>query len=394
MAEQNDAWLSVWIDGERYDEATGRVLALEVDECADEASSFRMSLDLTPVERDWDLLADGRFALLHQISIELGVGPLGADEPAQKAFVFHGYITAVEPHFGEKRVPDSTLTLRGIDASCLMHFEERTRAWSDVTDADIVKSIYQAYGFAVDVAPTKTVRSATRGPLVQRTTDAELVRMLARRNGFEAYVERTDAPPAKGAAAGSEVVGHFHLPRLDAPVQPRLELMPRDTPSILEMTASWESHRPTAVLGAHVDEKTRRIRSSRIDAPLYKRLGTTSRADILRQRFAAILPSMPKTESTMRQIVDVPYEQDEVDSLAWADYREADWLATATGRVHALRYPTILRARRPVEIAGAGKLLDGAWYVRRAGHRWMRDQASKRYEVDVSLARNALGGVG
>jgi hypothetical protein len=394
MAQQNDVWLTLWIDGEPYEDTTGRVLELEVDERTDEASSFRLSLDMTSEQGDWDLLADGRFALLHQIAIELGIGPTGATAPSDKAFVFQGYITAVEPRFGEKRVPDTSLELFGLDASCLMHLEERTRAWPDTTDADIVKTIYQSYGFSVDVTPTTTPRTSERGPLVQRSTDAEFVRMLARRNGVEAYVERTSDPMAKGAASGQEVVGHFHLPRLDATTQPVLELMPRTTPSLLELRARWDSHRPAAVLGSHIDERTRRLNSTKMDTPRYKRLGTTSRADILAQRLPVVLPSQPSAASVGLQFVDVPWAQTEVEDLAWADFREADWLVEAEGRVEGLRYPTVLRARRPVSVTGAGSLLDGTWYVRRTCHRWARNDADKRYEVSVDLARNALNGVG
>ena len=394
MAEQRDAWLTLWIDGKPYEETTGRVLELEVDERTDGASSFRISLDMAPVADDWDLLADGRFALLHAIAIELGVGPTGADAPTETAMVMQGYITAVEPRFGENRVPDTTLTISGLDASCLMHFEERTKAWSAMTDAEIVKTIYASYGFSTDIAPTPTSRTAERGPLVQRTTDAEMIRLLARRNGFEAYVERTAAKVTAGAASGLEIVGHFHLPRVGGPAQPKLDLMPRATPSILELRARWESHRPTAFVGSHIDERTRRLGRTRIDKSRFPKLGVASRADILKARLAVVLPTMPAAESVGRQIADVPWDQAEVESLAWADYRDADWLVEAEGTVHGLRYPKILRARRPVEVAGAGKLLDGTWYTRGVNHRWSRHEQTKRYEVDVDLVRNALGAVG
>ncbi|MND01437.1 hypothetical protein D3C83_204280 [compost metagenome] len=62
--------------------------------------------------------------------------------------------------------------------------------------------------------------------------------------------------------------------------------------------------------------------------------------------------------------------------------------------VEGLRYPSVLRPRRPVEMFGAGKLLDGTWYVRGLRHRWERDAVVKRYEIDVDLVKNALGGMG
>ncbi|HTV18232.1 MAG TPA: hypothetical protein VMG12_06165, partial [Polyangiaceae bacterium] len=231
MAVQQEAALTLYLDGEPFADATNRVLRLSVEESTQGAALLCVALDLAPAgspngpaeQRDWDLLADGRFALLHSISVEIAVGPPQA-EPTARAIVFHGYITAVAPTFGEARVPDSCLELTALDASCLMHFEERTVAHVGKSDAEIVRQIYESYGFGVDIEPTATVRTPERGPLVQRTTDAEFIRLLARRNGYEAYVEHDSTPIKKGASTGAEVIGHFHSPRLSQKPQPRLDL--------------------------------------------------------------------------------------------------------------------------------------------------------------------------
>lgn len=393
MATQRGAFLNVWIDGQAMTDARSRVLRLEVDERADDASSFHASLDMAPTDSgDWDALADGRFALLKRITIGFGLGDPDGDAPDVQDVVFDGYITAVEPTFGRARVPDSSLELYGLDASCLMHLEERTRSFSGLSDAGIVRQIYGEYGFALDVQETAPVRDETRGVILQRGTDAELIRMLARRNGFEAYVERATGPVQTGGNAAKECVGHFHLPRPDGTAQPALELMPLATPSLMELKARWESHRPTELHGAHIDERTRRIRSAVVDKPRYGKMGTTGRADILKARLPAILPKRPQTVAVGLQYADVPHDVPEVENLAWADFREADWLAEASGVVQGLRYPKILRARRPVGLTGAGKLMDGTWYVRAARHRWIWDEETSRYEVDVELARNGLNG--
>jgi hypothetical protein len=94
------------------------------------------------------------------------------------------------------------------------------------------------------------------------------------------------------------------------------------------------------------------------------------------------------------QHADVPHDAAEVDNLAWSDYLAADWLAEATGTVQGLRYPVVLRARRPIDMTGAGKLMDGTWYVKTARHRWLWDDELVKYEIDVELARDALNGVG
>ena len=111
MDSQRIAYLQVWLDGEAMADAEGRVLRVEVEERADDVSSFHMSLDLAPGDGEWNLLADGRFALLHRVTIGFGLGPPDSATSVNKVVVFDGYGTAVEPHFGSQRVPDSTLEL-------------------------------------------------------------------------------------------------------------------------------------------------------------------------------------------------------------------------------------------------------------------------------------------
>ena len=118
MAQQRSAFLDLWVDGVRMDDAMGRVLRLEVDERADDASSFHLSLDMAPTDAgDWDALADGRFGLLHRVTIGFGVGEPDGSTPDVREVVFDGYITAVEPVFGPSRVPDSSLELYGLRRS-------------------------------------------------------------------------------------------------------------------------------------------------------------------------------------------------------------------------------------------------------------------------------------
>ena len=73
--------------------------------------------------------------------------------------------------------------------------------------------------------------------------------------------------------------------------------------------------------------------------------------------------------------------------------------SAGTGTVQSDRYPAVVRPRRPVTVSGAGHLLDGLWYVQGVRHRWgvdpadpEREQRIRRYEADVTVVRNALGG--
>lgn len=395
MASEAIPYLDVWIDGKPMSDAEGTVRRVEVDERADDVSSFHMVLAMAPGEGDWGRLDDGRFALLHRVTIGFGVGPPDKPTPDAKEVVFDGYVTAVEPCFGVDRSSESTLELHGLDASCLMHLEERQRRFEGMPDSEIVKQIYGEYGFSTGgdaIEATAPSRDPERGTMLQRGTDADFIRMLARRNGFEAYIERAPGPVAESAAAAAECVGHFHRPRPDRDKQPTLALTPHQTPTLIEMKARWESHRPTAIQVDHMDERTRRLQSSRVTEPRWKRMGKTGRAAIIQERLAAILPGRADLVPVGLQHVDVPHQEAEVGNLAWSDFLAADWLVEATARVRAVRYPTILRARRPVDVQGAGKLLDGDWYVKTVRHRWSWEDEENQYELDAGLVRDALNG--
>jgi hypothetical protein len=434
---QRQPGLRLWLDGRPLEGLGEWVLQVEVDERADEASTFRMTVDMSPIsgdraDGDWDVLEHGTFAdehhipdfrLLRRVTVQFS---LASDDPTEAeiaATVFDGYVTGVEPVFGESRVPDSMLVLTGMDASCLMHMETVTRTWDGTTDARIAQEIFEKYGFAArpGSGPDATVedggldRVQDRASLVQRATDAEFLRLLARRNGFEFYVEPAGGQVPEGPHPGTGVVGHFHSSRVDAEEQPAVGLFPRDAPSLIDFRARYDGLQPTRILGWHVDEQSRKVKRVDVADPAYGRMGSHSRADVLRERLAAIQPVRRRaaTTSTGRpapdapfepvdlQSSDVPHTDGELSALARADYRMADWFVVGTGTVQCERYPAIVRSRRPIGVRGAGHLLDGRWYVQGVRHRWGVDpdapeeeQAMRRYEADLTLVRNALGGQG
>lgn len=400
MADQRLPYVQVWLDGEPVTDLEGKLRSLEVDERADDASSFHLVLNMAPGEGDWDALADGRFALLHRVTIGFGLGSPDERAPTQRATVIDGYVTAVEPHFAEQRVPDSALELYGLDASCLMHLEERTRRFAGLADSEVARRVFGEYGFqvpgdgpAATIEPTAK-RSEDRSVIMQRQTDADLLRMLARRNGFEVHVEPSQQAIRAGGDAAAQSVAHFHRARPDGPAQPPLSLTPLAAPTIEQLTARWESHRPAVLRGEHLDELTRRIRTVEVTEPRFPRMGKVGRGAILAERLAAILPRRPETRPVGLQYVDVPHDPADTDNLAWSDFVAADWLVEAQAVIRAASYPQILRARRPVPVAGAGKLLDGTWYVKTARHCWTWDSEDDHYRVEVELVRDALNGVG
>jgi hypothetical protein len=430
---QHEPRLRLWIDGIELPNAGSRVLELEVDECADAASTFRMTLDMNPIgdaaEGDWDLLVpEGgtgvpALQLMSRITVGLLLLPDAGQGEDIAQNIFDGYVTEMHPRFGPARAGDSRLEVSGLDASCLMHFQTITKTWHGKTDAEIATAIFQKYGFLADattIDPTAPGRDLARGAAVQRCTDAEFLRLLARRNGYETYVEldQSEIEPAPHAPSASR--GHFHRPRADAAeVQPALQLFPRDAPSLIEFDARWDSHRPTRMRGWRMDEVTRLIERADTDEPGYPRLGSAPRAQVIEDRLKMIAfggPAMDLPEGSTVARGDpalnvleaseifgarTPHHAAELAAMNTAAMRDADWFVSGSGVLRAERYPAILRPRRPVALTGAGPLLNGTWYCLGVCHRWARsghlepgaesEQVSRRYEADIRLARHGLG---
>ena len=405
--------LRLWLDGELID-ASGWLSALTVDERVDAATVATLTIPTSPVEAsggNWDTQARGEDAaalglpalmLLARLTIELAT--VAADDSSTvEALVFDGYLTGFEHRFTEPRVPDSTLVVTALDASCLMHVETLTREWHGRSDAQIVRDIFDRYGFAHDeesVEETGPDRDLAVGTMIQRGTDAEFLKLLARRNGYELYLRPTADTVTEGTNPRQSVIGHFHPPRTGATEQPGLSLFPEDAPSLRDLTVVYEALHPTRIRSWHIDDRTRRIQAADITEPGYARLGDRSRHAVVTERLETILGGRPEIAPTDLRTDGVPHHLADVTSMARANYRDADWFATATGTVDCERYPAIVRPGQPLEVAGAGNLLDGCWYVRGVLHRWGADRddieneaVDRQYEADVTLARNALDGL-
>jgi hypothetical protein len=428
MAGRRDPFVRLWLDGVPVDGVERWLLQAEVEERCDDATTFRLVLDMSPIgdgtsPGDWDLLEHGAVAadagvpdvgLLRRVTVAFGLTGGEAARPDVETVVVDGYATAVEAVIGPSRVPDSSLVLTGSDALCLMHLSAATHEWFDVTDADVARQLFTRYGFGVgadSIEATAPTRARDRGSIVQRGTDAELLRRLAQRNGYEWHLEPGTGAVTPGTHPSTGVTGHFHAPRPQGPAQPDLELFPRDDPVVIEMRARWDAEQATRWRGWHIDEVTRRLLTADVTDPGYPRMGAVSREQAVAQRLGAIRPvrsgaavlagggSGGDTQLLEVAATDVPDDATELTSLARAAYRGSDWFAVARATVRGERYPQILRSRRPVGLSGAGHLLDGTWYVRSVRHRWGVDpedpeaeQVTTRYEADAVLVRNALGG--
>src|ERR1041385_3602534 len=176
-----------------------RLLSLEVEENADMPGAIQIRL---PVSRmaDGDLSGVNEAGLQPLKGIAVTVTPEGGDE----AVIFDGHVLGHKLHL-ESGVRESTLEVYGQDASWLMNLEEKTREWADVTDGLTANAIFSEYGFTP--APENTdddsgTYSEDAHTLMQRGTDLEFLRTLARRGG---RLFRVAGGGGRGAPGGGVV---------------------------------------------------------------------------------------------------------------------------------------------------------------------------------------------
>src|SRR5262249_44228690 len=101
----------------------------------------------------------------------------------------------------------SYLDVVAMDPTVLLSLDEKVRAWPNMTDSDIASTLFSEYGFDEDVETTTVSYDEDNVTTMQRGTDMRLLTQLAKRNGFEVFVELDQA--------SNRLKGHFHKPRVD-----------------------------------------------------------------------------------------------------------------------------------------------------------------------------------
>jgi phage protein D len=284
--------------------------------------------------------------------------------------IFDGYILSQKLHL-EKGVTNSTLAIWGQDASWLMNLEEKVKEWVDVTDADVANAIFGDYGITPaddntdDDSPSHTEDGHS---LMQRGSDIQFLRTLARRNGKICRVACADQPGKR--------TGYFATPSLEG--DPALTLSLADPVSwpIDALNLDWDVTRPTSVIARQAlftDNDEDGVSADTSDSGLTS-LGDRALADFAGQPMTVMLaaPVDDGGELTLR---------------AQALLREADWFVRCEGEADAARLNAILRAGTVVEIDGIGALHSGKYYVWSVRH----TITANSHKMKFVLLRNAVG---
>jgi phage protein D len=370
------------------------VVSLTVDESTGAATSFHLQL-ATSLQDDgsWAYLDDPRFALFTRVSIQIGfsggggvgevlgdgLGGLAGGGNDGLQWVFDGYVTGVDVSLDSE--PDAAhIDVSGLDASILLSLEEKIATWKDLADHDIVRQIVGGiYGIEVQADATATVHQQNDTTIVQRGSDLQFVRELARRNGLEFYFEADNA--------SGRVVAYFRAPQLAGTPQPDLAIQFGDESNLRRFTARLSGQQPLSVRTEQMDVKTNSPHRAQVGKAQLTTLGDLDADALIGDPLGRLVT--PKDALAQTLVLGAPTsDPTELQTLAQAVRDEAGWVVTAHGEINGDAYQRALRPRRLVLVKGAGSTYSGKYYVTRVVHDLKGDGG---YTQTFEARRNALG---
>lgn len=335
---------------------------IEVEDHADMADILRLKLSIAVKDAcgAWNVLDDDHFNRLTNIKINITVDN-GVPETLISAYV-------IETNANISNQPgQSVFNVVAMDPSIQLNLEEKVRPWTEMSDSIIATTIFGEYGYMPVVEQTQPTRMEINETVMQRGTDIQFLQHLAKRNGYEVYIE---VNPLSGIPEG-----HFHPPRLEQKEQGVLTVNMGESTNINSFTPKYDMLKPTKTKGKNIDVM------SGISAPpieignmLQKGLGAKSLMNSNQPRVTLINQSGFS-------------DTGELQTYLQAVSDRSSWAITANGELNTVAYGGILRAKRTVNVRGAGIQFSGTYYVERVHHVFSGDS----YTQSFTLRRNAMG---
>ena len=323
------------------------------------AAMFRIKLEMQRGEDGlWEFLDDERIKPWGKVVI-------AASADDEETELITGYITQITPHFD----PDESnchLEIYGLDGSSLMSIEEKIKDWPNKSDSDIAREVFGAHNLTPEVEDTAVIHDEAVSTIIQRETDIQFLKRLARRNGFECFV--------KGET------GFFRKPALTESPQPVMAAQFGAESNLISFDARLNALRPTAVEMSQIDTIGKEIQDAAAESNEQEQLGRDSASSL-----------EPPNGSASRLFVRhaLATGQPEMENLCRAVFDEAEWLIEARGQIESSIYGAVLQARTLAPIKGVGEIFSGMYYVTNVRHVFTADN----YRQHFTARRNAMGPV-
>lgn len=349
--------LSVEFDGAEVPEIYDDLLSLVVELDEELAGMCRISLAmLLGSDGRWAYLDDKRFAPWRRIAVTAGVE--GGMRP-----LLSGYVTHVRPQFGPG-AGQCRLEIWAMDAGVLLDRVDRLKAWPNMKDSDIASEVFQAHGLTPRVTDTQVVHDERVSTVIQRETDAQLLRRLALRNGFECFVDGD--------------TGVFRPPAADDRPQPVLAVHFGEETNVDRFRLEVDVLTPTTVAMTQLDHMSGEVLQARAEA------ATSRIRELGADPSAALAPPGEPPVTHLARAVTTGAAEMAVLCQGLADREE--WFVTGEGEVAANTYGFVLTPRSTVLVKGIGETHSGVYYVTHVTHHFSPGGYVQRFRVK----RNAL----
>jgi phage protein D len=331
-----------------------------VESTLETSSAFRIRLGIAQNDLgDWRFLQEDLFRPLVPVTVRVAAGTV----PVPEALIT-GYVSQQDVTYGDE-AGSSALEISGLDATHLMNLQEKVMPWPNLPDGAIAAAIFAQYPPIVPmVQPTAPTLVEPEGTTIQRGTDLRFLRRLARRNGFDVYVQ---PEPVTGIDQG------FFRPRqtLGAP-QAVLNVHMGSETNVAGFRVRYDMTQPTGAVAAGLDTMTKAPQPALAPVSVQPPMGVEP--SLLR-----VLPPpvvRPVDTGEMRTAELQAYAQGIADRSSFAVVAEGE-AGPDVG---------ILRPGGLVAVRGLGRLHNGLYLVTRVRHRISDDGYVQSFEA----RRNAV----
>ncbi|HEY5955638.1 MAG TPA: hypothetical protein VIV60_03750, partial [Polyangiaceae bacterium] len=253
------------------------------------------------------------------------------------------------------------------DATHLMNLEEKVMAWPNQPDSIIAAAIFAQYGLVPRVQTTSPQLVEPEGTTTQRDTDIRFLQQLARRNGFECYVQ---PEPISGVdqAFFQPPPSPFDVPQTVINVNLGTET------NVEGFHVSYAMTQPTRAITTGLDTSTKAPQPAIAVAALQPPYGLEPTL----LRIPAVSMVRPAGTGQMSSGELQAELQGIVDQSSWALVAEGT-VGIGVG---------VLRPGGIINVRGAGRALSGSYYAARVAHSIERDGT---YSQRFKARRSAVG---
>lgn len=361
---------TLWLGGSAASsDLLDRVHSIEAEESAEASGTLRLRFAVSADEAG-EVAPAGDPGVAPGAGVALVATAEGADGDGPAECVFDGYVQAHTLHL-EPGIAGSYLDVVARDSSWLLDRDERVREWSESSDGAVANAIFAEHGFDSDprnLENDSPPHGEATGTLLQRGSDWQLLRLLARRSGKMLLARSGDAPERR--------TGVFALPEVaGAPVA---TLAPNrfGAPNVGALDFDWDIARPTRI-------QARQMLYSDAD-------GTGATGDAAESGLAPMdargIEDFAGTPATAI-LTTITGVADTLAQRAQGALREAGWFATVRGEADAAVLGHVLRVGQIVAVEAVGTIHSGRYLVWNVRH----TIDSARHLMAFTLARNAMG---